>query len=126
MLESRLALYTKLPGDRCLKHVGREGVAVKPAGPPEHLSLGTPRPNPFRASLSLDFAVPSRELVRLEIYDVQGRRVSTLQDGVLPPGHYTRAWYGATSDGREARPGVYFVELSTPEMELTKRAVLSR
>ena len=25
MLESRLALYTKLPGGRCLKHVGREG-----------------------------------------------------------------------------------------------------
>jgi hypothetical protein len=31
MLESRLALYTKLPGVWCLKHVGREGWAQRVA-----------------------------------------------------------------------------------------------
>jgi hypothetical protein len=101
-------------------------VDVKPPSPHEHLSLGAPRPNPFRASVFLDFAVPKTELVRLEIYDIQGRRMSTLQNGILPPGHYTRAWSGTTSDGRKAGPGVYFVELSTPEMKLTKKSILIR
>jgi hypothetical protein len=101
-------------------------VDVKPGSRSEPRSLGAPRPNPFRTSVSLDFAITRTERVRLEIYDIQGRRVSTLQDGVLAPGHYTRSWDGRAISGRAAPPGVYLVELSTPEVELTRKTVLTR
>src|SRR5439155_11008079 len=73
---------------------------------PSRFELAVPRPNPFRSLATLDFGLPRAAIVRLEIYDVQGKRIATLQNGMLPAGHHVRSWDGATTSGLPARPGV--------------------
>jgi len=98
--------------------------SVEPDRIPTWFELAPPSPNPFRSRATLDFAIPRPAFVRLEIYDVQGRRIRILQDGVLAPGHYVRSWDGATTSGSAALTGVYFFRFSAPGVELTRKAVL--
>lgn len=56
------------------------------------------------ASLRLDHAGP----VRLDVFDVQGRRVRTLINEALPPGRYRIPWDGAAVDNPKAASGIYF------------------
>jgi hypothetical protein len=101
-------------------------VAVEPTVAPTDFELSAPRPNPFRSQATFGFSVSRRGQVRLEIYDVQGRSVRTLQDGVLAPGRYERVWDGMTANGLVARTGVYLVRLSGPGIERTSKALLVR
>ena len=62
---------------------------------------------------TLRFALEQPTDVRLEVFDVAGRRVATLVDGARGAGEHEVAWGGATSTGNP-RSGVYFARLSTP------------
>src|SRR4029077_14043480 len=104
-------------------------VGVDPGSPitaPTVFALAQPRPNPFDSRVALDFALPVAAPVRLEIYDVQGHRIRTLENGVLAPGHYARTWDGANASGEAARAGVYFVRFAAPGVQLTRKALLVR
>jgi hypothetical protein len=50
----------------------------------------------------------------LDVFDVAGRRITTLVSGTRGAGEYEVAWGGETRTGR-ARHGVYFARLETPE-----------
>ena len=92
----------------------------------ERLALAPPRPNPSRGRVSFDFEVPQAAHVRLEVYDLRGRRIRTIEDALLSPGRYSHSWEGSDEAGALAPGGVYFVRLWTPEMTLHQRAVLIR
>ena len=85
------------------------------------LSLRLVSANPARAQMTFRFAVPAPGPVRLAIYDVQGRRVTTVLDQALPAG-----WGSATWDGRDLRgvsvaSATYFARLeSGGEVQLRK------
>jgi len=61
----------------------------------------------------LRFALDQPTEVRLEVFDVAGRRVATLVDGTRGVGEHEVAWSGTASAG-SARSGVYFARLTTP------------
>jgi hypothetical protein len=63
---------------------------------------------------TLRFALHRSEEVRLEVFDVAGRRLTTLVSGVRGAGEHEVAWGGETRSGL-ARNGVYFARLETPE-----------
>jgi len=93
---------------------------------PVNVELSLPRPSPFRSDVVIDFALPTAAHVRLDVYDLQGRQVRNLQDGVLDVGPHTRSWDGVTTAGSRAPTGVYLVKLSTPGLVLTSKALLIR
>ena len=64
--------------------VGTEGAEELPT----RFVLYGAYPNPFRERATIRFAVPRRERVRLEVYDVLGRRVGVLLDEEVAPGLY--------------------------------------
>lgn len=51
--------------------------------------------------------------MELAVYDLKGRLVRTLVDGVLPAGPDEAVWDGRTDAGREAASGAYFYRLKT-------------
>ena len=61
-------------------------VPTPPRTVPTPLTLSAAFPNPFASETRLAFSLPKDGLVRMAVYDVQGRRVRTLIDSKLPEG----------------------------------------
>jgi hypothetical protein len=70
--------------------------------------LGRPYPNPFAASMSFGYEVPSGEAqgVEIGIYNVAGRLITRLASEVQSPGRYTVKWDGRDASGVQMAPGV--------------------
>ncbi len=88
--------------------------------------LGFSHPNPFQAATRIRFSLAADAPVTLTVYDIQGRVVRTLVQGVLGAGEYDAAWDGRGDDGRTATPGVYFYRLQTPDYTSTRRMIRLR
>jgi 1,4-alpha-glucan branching enzyme len=83
-------------------------------------------PNPARGALRIGFVLPRAGQVDLSVFDTQGRRIATLQHGVLEAGAREVAWDGRDASGGRAAPGLYLVCLRTAEGTATRRAVVVR
>ena len=77
---------------------------------PERLDL-TARPNPLKAETTIRLALPAAADVSLDIYDVQGRKVTALMSGNMAAGYHTRDWNGSDEYGNRVGAGVYFCRL---------------
>jgi hypothetical protein len=82
------------------------------------------RPNPFRGGTDLVFDVPRAGPVQVEVFDVAGRLVRTLQDGSVAAGRHGVSWDGRAADGSAVAGGVYLVRLSTGGEEWASRKVV--
>jgi hypothetical protein len=69
-------------------------------------------PNPFVASMSFGYEVPTGDAqdVEIGIYNVAGRLITRLASEVQGPGRYTVRWNGRDADGVQMAPGVYFLK----------------
>ena len=86
--------------------------------PPTAFALTLASANPSRGAARLRLAMPREQTVRADVYDVAGRRLSTLVDGVLPAGVHELRWNG---DGAGA--GLYFVDIVTEGFRARTRLV---
>ncbi len=86
---------------------------------PERTSLAQNYPNPFNSQTTIRFELPASSEVTLEVFDVLGRRVTTLVDGQMDAGvHETRF------DASGLSSGVYIYRLRTAETEMTRQMML--
>jgi hypothetical protein len=76
------------------------------------LWLGPGRPNPFEAGTLAEYVLPGEGPVRLEIFDVAGRRIRVLKTGVRREGRHRVAWDGLDEAGETAASGIYWLRLS--------------
>jgi len=100
-----------------------------PTGVPEAagLALSAPVPNPCALGTDIAYSVPSDATrANLSVYDVSGRLVATLIDGVTVPGDAVTHWDGTDTDGRRAASGVYFVRIVAGDETAVRRLVLLR
>jgi hypothetical protein len=93
---------------------------------PAGFSLEQNFPNPFNAKTIIRFEVARVSRVRLEVFDVLGRKVMTLVDETLFPGYKQVLWDGKDQNGQEVASGVYFYRLSAEGFQVTKKLVLLR
>jgi hypothetical protein len=87
--------------------------------------LAPPVPNPSHGMTRIPFALPAEANVRLDVLDLQGRRVARLVDGVMSAGRHEATWNG-TDRGVQARPGLYFVRLEVRGRNLIRTVALMR
>jgi hypothetical protein len=80
-------------------------------------------PNPFDARVLVRYALDRESPVRLEAYDVTGRRVAVLDEGIRTPGEHGVTWTGRGAGGRRVAPGVYFLRLRTDGDDVHARVV---
>ncbi len=83
-------------------------------------------PNPFRNATRFSFELAHPERVRLEVHDVAGRRVRTLEDGVRGAGPQSIAWDGRDDAGRPVAAGVYYFRLRAAGLSYARPVVLAR
>ena len=68
------------------------------------------------------FEIADLGLVRLVVYDILGREVATLVDGVRPAGTYTVLW----NPGGSLPSGVYFYRLTAGMYSATRKMILEK
>jgi hypothetical protein len=99
-------------------------VAVGEPAPGAALALALPAPNPARTLARLSFSLPRMAEVRLEVLDVQGRRVRLLATGRYGPSRYEHGWDLRDDAGRLAAPGLYLVRLTAGAEAITRRLIV--
>jgi len=82
------------------------------------------RPNPFGNSTTIAFELASAVHVRLDVFDVSGRRVSAIANRMMQAGHWSLQWDGRDAHGDPARPGVYLYRLVAGAFEAERKMVL--
>jgi len=74
-------------------------------GKPEGYRLYQNYPNPFNPQTTISYELAFHSIVRLEIFDLLGRKVVTLVNGEQSPGHHQEEWQSTVSSG------TYFLRL---------------
>jgi hypothetical protein len=98
---------------------------MQPRETPGEVSLSVSvSPNPFNPTTAISFTVPRRSHVTLSIYDITGRRVTTLVDQAMESGLERVVWNGTDARGNPASSGVYFYRLEAGEAVATGRMLL--
>ncbi|MBN2009554.1 discoidin domain-containing protein [candidate division KSB1 bacterium] len=88
---------------------------------PKMLSLAQNYPNPFNPTTQIRYTIPHTGQVRLEVFDVTGKLVTTLVNGVKPAGISI-----VNFDANHMASGMYVYKLSFGSEILTKSMVLVR
>ncbi len=78
-------------------------------------------PNPFNPKTVISGQWPGDSEVRLEVFDILGRKVATLADGQYPAGKYTFAF-----DGTNLASGVYVYRLTAGSYSAVRKMFLIR
>ncbi len=83
---------------------------------PQKFAVGSPYPNPFKGSAILPLELPEAAEVRVEVFDVLGRRVGVLLDVALAAGEHEIRF-----EARNLATGVYFVRAAIEPQEAEPR-----
>ncbi len=69
-------------------------------------------PNPFNPSTTISYDIPEPSRVSLIVYDIMGREVQRLVEGIVEPGYHAAVWNGRNTAGSPAASGVYIYRFS--------------
>ncbi len=86
---------------------------------PGTFSLAQNHPNPFNPSTTIEVQLSETAVAGLRVYDLSGRTVATLHDGLLAPGVHSFAF-----DASSLSSGIYFYTLQVDGDSQTRRMVL--
>ncbi|MEW5766330.1 MAG: right-handed parallel beta-helix repeat-containing protein [bacterium] len=96
---------------------------------PTKTMLGQNYPNPMNPETFLPFSLSQEAGVTVNIFDLSGRLVRSLDLGVLTAGSYIskdRAayWDGKDNSGQEVASGIYFYQLKAGSFEATRKMIV--
>jgi hypothetical protein len=71
-------------------------------------------PNPFTDSLNINYGIFTKSKVNIQVFDIQGSLVATLDEKVLEPQKYTATWKPDSS----LSAGNYFIALKLNDLQV--------
>jgi len=116
----------------------RWGWSVDPGGTPGRMNKVyleptgssialTAEPNPFSpkrdGEMIIEFTLPPGDNITLKIYDLKGRIVRTLIDG-MPPYDGSVVWQGKTDAGQKLKIGMYILYMEVSGVEQYKQTIV--
>jgi hypothetical protein len=88
---------------------------------PQTFRMGQNYPNPFNPTTTIPIELAGDGYIRLEIYDITGRRLETLLNEYRPAGRHEITWTAT-----RYASGVYLYHLITPETTHTQKMILMK
>jgi Secretion system C-terminal sorting domain len=88
---------------------------------PNFFELSQNYPNPFNPATKIRYSVPTASVIKLEVFDILGRKVATLVNGHDRAGEHTVEF-----DGSKLGSGVYVYRLTSSGFAVSKKMVLMR
>ena len=118
--------YGLTPGSATFtNNAGASGTVVSlisvPDAGSQGIALATPFPNPTRGAMTFFVTVPRTMHVTAGIYNLAGRRVSTVFDGTMSAGRNSYSWDAVD---QAVGPGVYYVAIDAEGTRRAERFVL--
>ncbi len=110
---------TTAPSTRFQYFIGVNGITPVSSEIPNVFKLYNNYPNPFNPSTKIKFDIPSNQSVKLRVYDLLGREVTTLVNESLKPGKYEISF-----DAAKYSSGVYFYKLEANDFTDIKKMIL--
>ncbi len=86
---------------------------------PKNYELMQNYPNPFNPSTTISFNLPSLSNINLSVFDINGKLVSKIYEGMMNSGKHSINW-----DGTNFSSGVYFYKLTTDGFTSIKKMML--
>ncbi|MBN2587254.1 MAG: T9SS type A sorting domain-containing protein [Candidatus Fermentibacteraceae bacterium] len=120
LAESSDYLYAGTDGGAAWRSYNGTGIGEQGPGSQTATALSA-APNPARGFSVLSFDLPSQQVVELALYDITGRRVLSVVEGMMDQGRNS-----VTVDTSVLSPGMYFARLTTGEGPVTARMIVTR
>ncbi len=91
---------------------------------PDQFAFYHPFPNPFNPKTTITFDLPQEMEVKLNVFDINGRLVQTLNRSKLRAGNYSFDWEGTDQFGMKVTSGVYFIRIDAGSFKDIKKTLL--
>jgi hypothetical protein len=91
---------------------------------PYKFELSQNYPNPFNPVTTINYSLPRRSKVKIEIFNILGRKVITLFEDSKPAGDYQITWDGNDSNSQKVSTGIYFYRFKAGDYVETKKMLL--
>ena len=91
---------------------------------PKRLTLNQNYPNPFNPSTVITYYLPTSGQVKLEVYNILGKKVRTLIDAYQNSGTQQTYWDGTDDNGRGISAGIYIYIIKSNNAHQIKKMVL--
>ena len=102
------------------------GIEEDELNTPNSYTLSQNSPNPAYSVTRISFGVPKDVRVLLNIYDIVGRPVCTLVNGIVRAGYHTINWDCRDANGKKVASGIYFYHSEAGDFNDTKKLILLR
>ena len=86
---------------------------------PETFKLEAPYPNPFNPVTQIEYSLPYASDVSLTVYDLLGRQIEILHNGMQQPEYYSISW-----DASKHSSGMYFIRMISGQYVHTQKIML--
>ncbi len=93
---------------------------------PSRLTMGPASPNPFNPLTVVRYQLPTSGKVRMEVFDLGGRRVATLVNEDQVAGRHEVTWQAMDDGGRGVSSGVYLVRLKLGPETIVQKITLTK
>ncbi len=91
---------------------------------PNKLTLLPVYPNPFNPTTTITYGLDKDSDVSINIYDISGKQITTLQNKYQTQGWHSIIWYGFDDSGTKVGGGVYFCQVKVGDLVETEKMVL--
>ncbi len=99
-------------------------VSVSGGGAATAFALYQNYPNPFNPATAISYQIVDQDVVTLRVFDLLGREVTTLVNGVQSAGQHVVRWDGRNYRGEGVSSGIYLYQLRAGSSVLTREMVL--
>ncbi len=100
------------------------GNAGDPSTQPSGFAIHSAYPNPFNSQTTISIGLPSEGWLRVSIYDILGRKLFTLHDGIRQAGDHQFIWKNSEKGRKSVASGLYFVRAEWNNLILTQKLAL--
>ncbi|MFC2089495.1 two-component regulator propeller domain-containing protein [Bacteroidota bacterium] len=81
-------------------------------------------PNPAKKHLYIYIENAALTLLRIEIYNMAGKSINRLYDGIPESDEIILKWNLSESSGQRIQQGIYFITISSPGSRITRKVVI--
>jgi len=93
---------------------------------PDSFAISGSYPNPFNSQTNIQILLPEDSRVTAEVYDVQGRKIKVINNGLLSQGRHSITWDGADKRGNSVPSGIYIFRIEMNTIVKTAKVIYQK